>query len=117
LQQQIICPFRIMQQVHMPPANVEHRFCTMAAVVLSSHLQKIFMPPSHFSILNVQRGTISQFVPIIGSAGAAVGMAVPWALIPVIPTPARSIVMVAIIKLLSSAVRKRRNHYSFTPSV
>jgi hypothetical protein len=58
LQQQIMLPFIIMEQLHMPPASIVHRFCTMLDAMASSQVQVIFMPPSHFSILNVQRGTI-----------------------------------------------------------
>jgi hypothetical protein len=58
LQQHIIMPFIIMQQLHMPPAVMAQRFCIMAALIVSSHLQTIFIPPGHFSIVIVQRGTI-----------------------------------------------------------
>jgi hypothetical protein len=60
LQQHIIMPFIIMQQLHMPPAIIEQRFCSIVADIASSHLQVIFMPPVHFSIVIVQRGTIIQ---------------------------------------------------------
>ncbi len=60
LQVQTIMPFIIMQQLHMPPWSIEQRFCTMLQAILSSHEQVIFMPPVTFSILKVQRGTISQ---------------------------------------------------------
>ena len=72
LQQQTIMPFIIMQQLHMPPWSIEQRFCTMLQAILSSHEQVIFMPPVIFSILKVQRGTISQLAlgiaPEIGRA-------------------------------------------------
>ena len=58
LQQQTIMPFIIMQQLHMPPAIMVQRFCIIVADILSSHLHVIFMPPLHFSIFIVQRGTI-----------------------------------------------------------
>ena len=58
LQQQTIMPFIIMQQLHMPPAIMVQRFCIIVADIVSSHLQVIFMPPLHFSIVIVQRGTI-----------------------------------------------------------
>jgi hypothetical protein len=51
-------PFIIMQQETMPPAIMLQRFCIMAATVLSSHTQVIFIPPAHFSIFMVQRGII-----------------------------------------------------------
>jgi len=93
LQQQTIMPFIIMQQVHMPPARAEHRFCTMVQAMGSSHTQVIFMPPLHFSILNVQRGTIIQFMEG-GIAGrvAGAGSPIPAAGIPGIPIPIRSII-------------------------
>jgi hypothetical protein len=58
LQQHIIMPFIIMQQLHMPPAIIEQRFCIIVADMASSHLQVIFMPPVHFSIVILHRGTI-----------------------------------------------------------
>jgi hypothetical protein len=69
LQQHIIIPFMIMQQLHMPPAIIEHRFCNIVADMASSHLQVIFMPPAHFSILILQRGTIIH----CGAAGMPAG--------------------------------------------
>jgi hypothetical protein len=58
LQQHMVMPFIIMQQLHIPPAIMEQRFCIMLADILSSALQVILIPPSHFSIRIVQRGTI-----------------------------------------------------------
>jgi hypothetical protein len=58
LQQHIIMPFIIMQQLHMPPAIIEQRFCSIVADIASSHLHVIFIPPAHFSILILHRGTI-----------------------------------------------------------
>ena len=71
LQQQTIMPFIIMQQLHMPPAIIVQRFCIMPADILSSQVQVIFMPPVHFSIVIVQRGTIIMFVPAGIVPGAA----------------------------------------------
>src|SRR3984893_14006078 len=62
LQQQTPMPFIVRQQLHMPPASMLHRFCTMLTAILSSPAQVIFIPPVHFSIFTVQRGTIIQFV-------------------------------------------------------
>jgi hypothetical protein len=92
LQQQTIIPFIIMQQLHMPPASIRHRFWTMPHATLSSQEQTIFMPPVHFSIFSVQRGTINQ----LGAAGIAVGAPgigapIPGTLMPVIAIPVRSI--------------------------
>ncbi len=58
LQQHMVMPFIIMQQLHIPPAIMLQRFCIMLADILSSALQVIFIPPSHFSNRTVQRGTI-----------------------------------------------------------
>jgi hypothetical protein len=69
LQQHIIMPFIIMQQLHMPPAIIEQRFCNIVADIESSHLQVIFMPPAHFSILILHRGTIIH----CGAAGMPAG--------------------------------------------
>jgi hypothetical protein len=77
LQQHIIIPFIIMQQLHMPPAIMEQRFCSIVADIASSHLHVIFMPPAHFSILILHRGTIIQ----CGAAGMP-------ALVPMVPAPA-----------------------------
>jgi hypothetical protein len=75
----------------------------------SSHLQVIFIPPAHFSIVIVHRGTIIH----CGAAGMApvppMGPAVPVP-IPGIPIPARSItialVMIAHPRVCSSKIQK-----------
>ena len=41
----IIMPFIMQQQLHMPPCNIEHKFCIMLQETLSSQEQTIFMPP------------------------------------------------------------------------
>jgi hypothetical protein len=97
LQQQHIMPFNIMQQLHMPPASMVHRFWTMLQAILSSHEQVIFMPPWHFSTFNVQRGTISQ----LGMGGMALGAVIPGIPIPGIPIPVRSIIIVLVISVRS----------------
>jgi hypothetical protein len=63
-------PFIMQQQLHMPPASIVHRFCTMLQAILSSQTQVILHPPLHFSILKVQRGTIIQLVPGVMPVGA-----------------------------------------------
>jgi hypothetical protein len=89
LQVQTTMPFIIMQQVHIPPASIVQRFCTMLVAILSSQEQTIFMPPVHFSIFTVQRGTIMKLA--VGMAvGAPIG--VPIAGIPIC-IPVRSIIM------------------------
>ena len=44
LQVQTIMPFIIMQQLHMPPCIMAHRFCIMLHAILSSQVQVIFIP-------------------------------------------------------------------------
>jgi hypothetical protein len=94
LQQHTTMPFMVMQQLHIPPANMVHRFCTMLQAILSSQEQVILRPPVHFSILKVQRGTIIQLVP----TGIPVGLpiaGVPMVGIPMpgIPIPVRSTII------------------------
>jgi hypothetical protein len=100
LQQQTVIPFTIMQHVHMPPANIVHKFCSMLVASLSSHEQLIFMPPVHRSILNVQRGTIIQFTPAGMVEGAVIpGIPTPGVAMPGIPIPVRSIIIAVDIFL------------------
>ena len=99
LQQQTIIPFIIMQQVHMPPAIMVQRFCIMVHDILSSHVQVIFMPPSHFSIFMVQRGIIIMFIPggiVVGAP--IVPMPMPM---PAVPIPMRSIIMLVMLVMTS----------------
>jgi len=105
LQQQTIMPFIIMQQLHMPPASMRQRFCTMPQATLSSQEQTIFIPPEHFSIFRVQRGTIIQF----GATGIAVGapgmgVPIPGTLIPCIAIPARSITVAMLHSFLGQTL-------------
>jgi hypothetical protein len=96
LQQQTIMPFIIMQQEHMPPAIMVQRFCIMLQVIVSSQVQVISIPPSHFSIVTVQRGIIIMFMP----AGIVPGMPIPVGIVPVPVIPVimpRSIIRVPII--------------------
>ena len=65
LQVQTVMPFIVQQIEHMPPAIMVQRFCIMAQAVGSSQVQVIFMPPAHFSIFMVQRGTMT----ILGAIG------------------------------------------------
>ena len=90
-------PFIIMQQLHMPPCSIEHRFWTMPQATLSSHEQVTFMPPWHFSILKVQRGTIIQLVEAgIPEGEPIVELPMPGIDMPCIPIPVRSIIMLDI---------------------
>ena len=59
-----IVPFIMQHRLHRPPAIILHMFCKVAADISSSHLQVIFMPPAHFSISIVHRGTTH--IPIPG---------------------------------------------------
>ena len=95
LQQQTIMPFIIMQQLHMPPAIIVQRFCIIVADILSSQEQMIFIPPLHFSIFMVQRGTIIHcgVVGMVAVPPIAPGII---GFIPVI-IPARSITIVVVI--------------------
>jgi hypothetical protein len=67
---QTVMPFIMHEQLHMLPAIILQRFCSVAADISSSQVQVIFMPPWHFSIFMVARGTI--IMP--GIAGAADGI-------------------------------------------
>jgi hypothetical protein len=51
-------PFMVHMQLHMQPAIILQRFCKAVALISSSQVQVIFMPPAHFSNFIVQRGTI-----------------------------------------------------------
>ena len=85
-------PFIMQQQLHMPLDNILQRFCSMPVDISSSHMQCIFMPPSHFSIFILQRG--SMVMPPIGACiegmlGIELGM---------LPIMDRSIIIVVFIK-------------------
>jgi hypothetical protein len=97
LQQQTIMPFIMQHSEHMPPWSIMQRFCIMLHAIGSSQEQVIFIPPVHFSMVMVQRGTMSMLgiigaaVPPIGDA-PIVGMPMPG-----IPIPVRSIIIVLAI--------------------
>jgi hypothetical protein len=97
LQTQTIIPFIIMQQVHMPPDIMVQRFCIMVHDILSSHVQVIFIPPSHFSIVMVQRGIIIMFIP----GGIVVGAPIVPMPMPAVPIPMRSIIMLVMLVMTS----------------
>jgi hypothetical protein len=96
LQQQTIMPFIIMQQLHMPPASIVHRFCIMPHATLSVQEQVIFIPPWHFSNLRVsQRGTIMYPAGVV--AGVPTGeVPIPGMPMPCIPIAVRSIIIVVM---------------------
>ena len=97
LQQQTIMPFIMQQSEHMPPWSIIHRFCIMLHAMGSSQEHMIFMPPAHFSIFMVQRGTMSM-LGIIGVAVPPIGDdAIPGIPMPGIPIAVRSIIIVLVI--------------------
>jgi hypothetical protein len=116
LQQQAIMPFIIMQQLHIPPADMVQRFWSMPAAVLSSVVQVIFMPPGHFSIFTVQRGTIIRFMPP-GVIVGAFTVPAPGVVIPAIPIPVRSIIMAFVMEthLIPSKVSDPRRAHPSNP--
>jgi hypothetical protein len=86
LQQQIIVPFIMQHRLHMPPAAILHRFCKVAAATSSSQTHVTFMPPAHFSIFILQRGTI--IMP-----GAAAAIPAIWPIIGIAPAIPRAALM------------------------
>jgi hypothetical protein len=94
LQQQTIMPFIMQQQEHMPPWSIMQRFCIMLQAIGSSQEQVIFMPPVHFSIFMVQRGTIKKFGAVgMPDGDPIVEGAIPGMPIPGIAMPVRSIII------------------------
>src|SRR5262245_32957275 len=92
-------PLSVQQHVHMPPASIVHRFCTMLQANLSSHEQVSFMPPWHLSTLSVQRGTIVQLT----TPGMAAGVPIVGDPIPGTPMPCKPIIPVRSIITLDMA--------------
>jgi hypothetical protein len=101
-QQHTIMPFIVQQQLHMPPINDEHRFCTIAVAVASLHMQVSFMPPWHFSILKVQRGTIMKLAMPVGMAP---GDPMPAAPMPGMPIRVASVIVAVAMQELLSRTR------------
>jgi hypothetical protein len=94
LQQHTIMPFIIQQQLTMPPAIMVQRFCIMAHAAGSVHTHVIFMPPVHFSIFMVQRGTIT----MLGAIGVVIpGIAAVPIPMPFMPVVGRSIIIVPVM--------------------
>jgi hypothetical protein len=56
-------PFIMQHMLIMPPIIILHMFCMVAADISSSQTHVIFMPPWHFSIFMVQRGTMHMPIP------------------------------------------------------
>lgn len=88
-------PFIVQQQLHIPSASILHRFCSVAHDTSSSHEQRSFRPPWHFSTFIVQRGTTHQ-LPVPGAAGA--GAPIAEAPNPVAPCGALSRIALVIAK-------------------
>jgi hypothetical protein len=91
----ITMPFIMQQQLHMLPAIILHMFCKVAAATSSSQVQVIFIPPLHFSIFMVQRGTMH----ICMAPGAPMGMGVPGIGAPI--EPIGLIMLLSIIIMLA----------------
>jgi hypothetical protein len=106
LQQQATIPLSMQQQLHMPPGIVAQRFCSMPADTLSSQVHVIFMPPEHFSIFIVHRGTITMFVTPGVMAGLPRAPAAD-APRPAMPIPLRSIIIALVMG--THLVRIERN--------
>ena len=62
----------MQQQLTIPPAIILHMFCIMAQAEGSEQVHVIFIPPAHFSIFIMQRGTMTVFIPLM-----PVGIAIP----------------------------------------
>jgi hypothetical protein len=124
-------PFIMQQQETDPPAIIMQRFFIISALVLSSAVQVIFMPPAHFSIFMVQRGAMP-IMPLFIIMGFIMGMPIPmpgiippimpgiiwgiilgimpfiigiWPIIPPIPIIPRSVVIEFMAAPLISEVR------------
>jgi hypothetical protein len=97
LQQQTIIPFIMVHRLHMPPAIIVQRFWSIPADVASSLVQVSFIPPLHFSIFIVQRGTIIMFMPA-GTGPVPLIIGLPMVGLPMagMPIPARSISLLVI---------------------
>jgi hypothetical protein len=94
LQQQTIMPFIMQQQLTIPPAIMEQRFCIIVQAAGSVQTQVNFIPPAHFSILIVQRGTITMFGPM---GDVIPGIPEPPIPMPGIPVVGRSIIIVPVM--------------------
>jgi hypothetical protein len=90
LQQQTIMPFIVQHMLHIPPAIMAHRFCIIVQAAGSSQAHVIFIPPAHFSIFIVQRGTITMF----GAIGA---VDMPAGMFPIPDIAERSIIIAAVM--------------------
>jgi hypothetical protein len=97
LQQQTTMPFMVQQQDTMPPASMEQSCCIMPHAAASSQTQVIFIPPLHFSIFMVQRGTIVKLGAVIGMGEPMAGIPMPGTPIAGIPMLVRSIISALVM--------------------
>jgi hypothetical protein len=97
----MVMPFIMHEQLHMLPAIILHMFCSVAAESSSSQVHVIFMPPLHFSIFIVQRGTMH----ICMLPGAATGMLPAIAEPPMDPIIPLSITIMLVIRILPCSGR------------
>jgi hypothetical protein len=104
-QQQTIMPFIMQQQLHMVPISDIHRFCMVLQATLSSLEHMIFMPPVHFSMVTLQRGTI---IDDIGVIPPVIGMDIPGIMVPGIAIGEVIGFIVVIIESNSLVVRLSR---------
>jgi hypothetical protein len=101
-------PFIIMQHDIIPPAVIIIMFCIIVHCILSSHIHMIFIPPSTFIIVILQRGVIIMFgiIPIPGIIIPPIPFMVPIeapAIVPVIV-----VMVVSNIFKLKTTFRSRR---------
>src|SRR5580704_131622 len=97
-QQQTIIPFIMQQQLHMVPISDMHRFCIVLQATLSSLTHTIFMPPVHFSMVTLQRGTI---IDDIGVIPPVIGIPMPGIIVPGTAIPEVMGFIVVIIEAYS----------------
>ena len=101
LQQHTIMPFIMQQHDTIPPAIILQRFCIMAQAAASVQVQVIFIPPAHFSIFILQRGTITMFGPMAG-----IGMPMPVLGVVVLAADIGFIIAVTMVVSRSCLVRR-----------
>jgi len=80
----------------------------MPAETLSSQTHVIFIPPAHFSNVILQRGTIIMFMPAGVVPGDPSIPGAPGILMPGMPIPARSVIIVVMIDPSSFSCLRRR---------
>jgi hypothetical protein len=98
-------PFFIQQQEHIAPGIIAHRFCIIDTAIMSSLVHIIFIPPSHFSIIMVQRGIIiPDIMPI---PGIIPGICIPDIMLGIATIPVFSIIIVDIVISLSKTANRR----------